>query len=255
MSAVYKIKNVQIYGSSVSANLKVKRAQQSIKDTLEQPRIGYEFADVTANVEARKYMRRKSVGTGDYQSPQVFSGGEYRGVFEDFEYAVETHQLAQLLGFDRTNRTKGFVPRPKINYDQSSRAASHAQDGGAEQGAGSPSVVMNGLGNQSRVTIGTGEIGGTTDIATSMYLMSPSSSRFRTGSLPSATNPSHGAMKLGFVQTASQVWNGALKEDITHAKHDFGFTNSLIADDDELDELFQQSAVTETELQAMLEAA
>ncbi|KAI1314330.1 hypothetical protein EDD11_002271 [Mortierella claussenii] len=259
----YKVKPVQIYGSSVSGNLKTKRAQQSISDTLEQLDIEYEFVDCSVDEEAKRHMRRKN--RGEKELPQIFSGGEYRGIFDDFEYAIETHQLAQFLGFDRV---KGFVPRHKVEFNHGD--ASLAQDGeDAEQGAGFPSLVVNGMGNRSSMPLGlsaggskNGVVTGNNnkDIGTSMYLLSPASNRFQSNSSLASnsstrSNGSHSSLKPGFVQTASQVWNGALKEDITHAKHDLGFlgAHSVIPDDDELEELFEQGAVTEAELAAMLE--
>ncbi|KAF9109733.1 Syntaxin-18 [Mortierella sp. AM989] len=247
----YKVKNVQIYGSSVSGNLKIKRSQQSINDTLEQLEIEYEFVDVSADEDAKKYMRSKNAGERDL--PQIFSGGEYRGIFDDFEYAVETHQLAQFLAFDRE---KGFVPRHKIGYSQPSGIASNAQDGDAEQGAGLPSVVENGLGNRSTAGASINGKNGKPDIGTSMYLISPASTRFRSPSSPTSYSSSLGAsFKPGFVQTASQAWDGVLRDDITHAKHDLGFNSSVTPDDDELEELFSQGAVTDADLQAMLESS
>ncbi|ORZ18340.1 hypothetical protein BCR41DRAFT_45614 [Lobosporangium transversale] len=251
----YKVKQVQIYGSSVSGNLKVKRAQQSISDTLEQLDIEFEFVDVSVDEDAKWYMRRKN--GGEKQLPQIFSGGEYRGIFEDFEYAIETHQLTQFLGFDRI---RGFVPRNKMGVDSHNgngvKSTTQAQDGeDAEQGAGFPSVVVNGMGHRSSISAGNNK-----DVATSMYLLSPASNRFHsTASLASVTSTtsttssrSNGSLKAGFVQNASQVWDGALKNDITHVKHNLGFANPVIPDDEELEELFEQGAVTEEELQALL---
>ncbi|KAF8976607.1 hypothetical protein BGZ46_008127 [Entomortierella lignicola] len=244
----YKVKNVQVYGSSVSGNLKVKRAQLSINDALEQLGIEYEFVDLAVDEEAKRYIRGKN--GGETELPQIFSGGEYRGVFDDFEYAVETNQLAQFLAFDRV---KGFVPRHKVDFNKSSQYASNAQDGDAEQGAGSPSAVMNGMGNRSIAPTNGSRNG---DIGTSMYLISPGSTRFHsTASLVSNGSRRRSSLKPGFVQAASQAWDGVLKDDITHAKHDLGITNPVIPDDDELDELYEQGAITEAELQAMLEGA
>ncbi|KAG0216915.1 hypothetical protein BGX33_011833 [Mortierella sp. NVP41] len=251
----YKVKLVQIYGSSVSGNLKVKRAQQSISDALEQLEIGYEFVDVSSTEEAKAYMRRKN--GGELQLPQVFSGGEYRGLYEDFEYAIETHQLTQFLGFDRV---RAFVPQRKANHHSILEASALAQDGeDAEQGAGLPDVVINGLGNRLN-TPSTGNISPSSgrkssDLSTSMYLLSPSSNRFQsTSSLASnsSSRSNGGTKRPGFVQTASQAWDGALKDDITHAKHDLGFNSTVNPDDDELDELFEKGAVSEAELEAML---
>ncbi|KAF9433658.1 hypothetical protein BGZ76_009165 [Entomortierella beljakovae] len=236
----YKEKKVQVYGSSVSGNLKVKRAQQTINDTLEQHEIFCDFVDVSVDDEAKKYMRRKN--KGDNQLPLIFSDGEYMGNFDDFEYAIETNQLAQFLGFDRG---RGFVPRQKADYNQSEYSVSNAQDGGAEQGAGFPSVVVNGLANRSLPAVGPS--------ATSMYLVSPASNRFNSTSL--SPNGSPRSLKPGFVQTASQAWDGALRDDITHAKHDLGFNNTVIPDDDELDEIYALGGVTEADLQALIENA
>ncbi|KAG0203788.1 SH3 domain binding glutamic acid-rich protein-like [Mortierella sp. GBA30] len=252
----YKVKPVHIYGSSVSGNLKTKRAQQSISHALEQLWIEYEFVDVSTSDEAKRHMRRKN--GGQTELPQIFSGGEYRGIFDDFEYAIETHQLLQFLAFDRT---RGFVPRHKTAYDpdqdegqRSFTSSLLAQDGeDAEQGAGSPDVVVNGQRNRS-TSAGMHAVSGNGDLATSMYLLSPGSNRFRSTSLNSNSSTRLGlGTKPGFVQTASQVWDGALKKDITHANHDLGLHQStLTADDDELEELYEQGVVSEADLEAML---
>ncbi|KAI7816139.1 hypothetical protein BC939DRAFT_58311 [Gamsiella multidivaricata] len=253
----YKVKTVQIYGSSVSGNLKVKRAQQSISDTLEQLEIEYEFVDVSVSDEAKRHMRRKN--GGETQLPQIFVGTEYRGVFDDFEYAIETHQLPQFLGFDRV---RGFVPRHKDEFMNGAQA----QDGeDAEQGAGSPNAVMNGVGSRSSLSAANSKTNGK-NVGETMYLLSPASNKFqKSPSSPSSPssisnglsrNSTTTGAKAGFVQNASQVWDGALKTDITHAKHDLGFgQRAVIMDDDELDELFEQGAVTEADLEAMLLSA
>ncbi|KAI8596523.1 hypothetical protein EDD21DRAFT_388028 [Dissophora ornata] len=240
----YKIKNVQIYGSSVSGSLMIKRAQQTISNRLEQLEIEYEFVDISVSEEAKLYMRRKN--RGETQLPQIFTGGEYRGVFDDFEYAIETHQLSQFLGFDRV---RGFVPRHKVGYEPTTLA----QDGeDAEQGAGLPAVVVNGLGNRSTAAstspleVNNRKNGSGADIGTSMFLLSPGSHKFQSG------NPTR--MRPGFVQNASQMWDGVLKSDITRTKHDLGFSSTLIPDDDELDELFEQGVVTDADLEAMLQS-
>ncbi|KAG0374757.1 hypothetical protein BGX24_009999 [Mortierella sp. AD032] len=235
----FKVKLVQIFGSSVSGNLKVKRAQKAISDALEQLEIEYEFVDVSSSEDAKNQMRRKN--GGESQLPQVFSGGEYRGVYDDFEYAIETHQLTQFLGFDRV---KAFVPRHKgDHYDYNL-----AQDGeDAEQGAGLPDLVINGLGNRlATPDTPTGSPPSSSgrrssDLGTSMYLLSPSSNRFQsTSSL--ASNSS----------SPSQAWDGALKEDLTQARHDLGFHSTVTPDDDELDELLENGAVSEADIEAML---
>ncbi|KAF8978190.1 hypothetical protein BGZ52_006303 [Haplosporangium bisporale] len=244
----YKIKKVEIYGSSVSANPRIKRAQQYISDQFEHHEIEADFVDLAASEEAKMRIKRKS--NGETALPQIFSDGDYRGTFEDFEYAIETHQLPQFLGFDRV---RPFVPRAKdLNgYGNHNGCAQHGED--AEQGAGLPHMVVNGLGSKA------GDNNGSKNhnTATSMYLLSPASNRFHSTSSIASSVSSTSSMyskKPGFVQAASQVWNGALEDEHGRTKHDLGF-NSIIADDDELDELFEQGAVTEADLEAMLQSA
>ncbi|KAG0086891.1 hypothetical protein BGZ93_000855 [Podila epicladia] len=246
----YKIKKVEIYGSSVSANLQIKRSQQAISDQLEHLEIDADFVDISTSEEAKLYMRRKN--NGETGLPQIFSGGDYRGTYEDFEYAIETHQLPQFLGFDRL---RPFVPRTRDLGDKNGLSASGAQDGeDAEQGAGLPDVVINGLSNKMT---GTNNHNGTKNTATSTYLLSPASNRFHSNSSigsSGSTSSMYSKKQSGFVQAASQVWNGALVDEHGRTKHDLGF-NAIIADDDELDELFEQGAVTEADLEAMLQSA
>ena len=200
--------------------------------------------DVAASEEVKSHMKRKN--RGETALPQVFTGGEYRGTYEDFEYAIETHQLTQFLGFDRQ---RGFVPRPKPDQQEdkdSSRNPALAQDGeDADPGSGRVNGHANGKGN--------GHLGGR-DKATSLYLLPPGSQRFQSqNSLASNTSSRLGSTKRpGFVQSASQAWDGALKEDLSQAKHDLGFNVSVEADDEELEELFEQGAVSEADLEAML---
>ncbi|KAG0022684.1 hypothetical protein BGZ81_008432 [Podila clonocystis] len=246
----YKVKKVEIYGSSVSANLQIKRSQQAINDQLEHLEIDANFVDISTSEEAKMYMRRKN--NGEKTLPQIFSGGDYRGTYEDFEYAIETHQLPQFLGFDRL---RPFVPRAKDLGEKNVLLATGAQDGeDAEQGAGLPDVVVNGLSNKAS---GENNYNGTKDTATSMYLLSPASNRFHSSSSIGSSgsmSSMYSKKQSGFVQAASQVWNGALEDERGRTKHDLGF-NAIIADDDELDELFEQGAVTEADLEAMLQLA
>ncbi|KAG0353187.1 hypothetical protein BG005_007484 [Podila minutissima] len=246
----YKIKKVEIYGSSVSANLQIKRSQQAISDQLEHLEIDADFVDISTSEEAKLYMRRKN--HGEKGLPQIFSGGDYRGTYEDFEYAIETHQLPQFLGFDRL---RPFVPRARDLGDKNGLLASGAQDGeDAEQGAGLPDVVINGLNSKAS---GANNHNGTKNTATSMYLLSPASNRFHSSSSIGSsglTSSMYSKNQTGFVQAARQVWNGALVDEHGRTKHDLGF-NAIIADDDELDELFEQGAVTEADLEAMLQSA
>lgn len=205
--------------------------------------------DVAASEEAKSYMKRKS--NGETALPQIFSDGDYRGTFEDFEYAIETHQLPQFLGFDRV---RPFVPRAKdlSGYGYHGSGAQHGED--AEQGAGHPHMVVNGVGSKVCANSNGSKNHNT---ATSMYLLSPASNRFHSTSSIASSVSSVSSMhskKPGFVQAASQVWNGALEDEHGRTKHDLGF-NSIIADDDELDELFEQGAVTDADLEAMLQSA
>lgn len=204
--------------------------------------------DVAASEEAKMHIKRKS--NGETALPQIFSDGDYRGTFEDFEYAIETHQLPQFLGFDRV---QPFVPRAKdlSGYGYHNECAQHGED--AEQGAGLPHVVVNGMGSK----VGANNGSKNHNTATSMYLLSPGSNRFHSTSSIASSVSSTSSMyskKPGFVQAASQVWNGPLEDEHGRTKHDLGF-NSIIADDDELDELFEQGAVTDADLEAMLQSA
>ncbi|KAI8053354.1 hypothetical protein BDF22DRAFT_684110 [Syncephalis plumigaleata] len=98
---------VQIYGSSVSGNRKIKAAQTFIKDKLENFEIPYKFIDLAADEEAKLYMRRKNGGATEL--PQIFVDGEFRGTASAFEDAVEYDELDSFLDFNRQNEDEALL--------------------------------------------------------------------------------------------------------------------------------------------------
>ena len=70
---------VQLYVSSVSANSTVKRNQESLQTMFTSKQIKFQIVDVAQSEPALQHMRRQNVGNTRIL-PQVFVGGEYRGV-------------------------------------------------------------------------------------------------------------------------------------------------------------------------------
>ncbi|KAF9971569.1 hypothetical protein BGZ73_005488 [Actinomortierella ambigua] len=280
----YKVKHVQIYGSSVPGSQHVRKHQQAISDALTLLEIEFEFVDVASDEEARSYMRRKSGGYTT-ELPQVFSGGEYRGTYDDFEWALETNQMLQFLGFDRvrgfrrksvqsnsshgsgsgitSNNNNKRVSRNSVSSmtfvssqpnvgeplspAQSSLAGEDAEGSQDEHGDGSKARQQSGHNSSSHQGLGVGVTG-----KGPQFLSTPTPTRplSPAPSIASSTTSSPVYVKkAGYVHAASQAWNGVLSHDVTRVQHDLGI---VTADDDELDELFEQGAVTEADLEAML---
>ncbi|KAI9250519.1 SH3-binding, glutamic acid-rich protein-domain-containing protein [Phascolomyces articulosus] len=94
-------KKVQIYVSSVSGNVAIKRKQDDIQQLLKTNNIKFELVDVAASEAALQHMKRaNNNGSAEGRAkelPQLFVGGEYRGQFEDVSNNVEEGTLDTLL--------------------------------------------------------------------------------------------------------------------------------------------------------------
>jgi len=86
---------VKIYGSSVSGSLFTKKNQQWVESVLTINKIPFEFVDVAADEEQKKFMKRRNLGAQGL--PQIFVDNEFVGVYEEFEKAVEAKELKKWL--------------------------------------------------------------------------------------------------------------------------------------------------------------
>ncbi|KAL1920824.1 uncharacterized protein VTP21DRAFT_11459 [Calcarisporiella thermophila] len=91
---------VQVYISSVSGSLTIKRQQEEIRQMLAALSIPFEEIDIAASERARKVMRERS---GLREVPQVFVGGEYRGSHTDIKQAQDLTVFLQARAQRREN--------------------------------------------------------------------------------------------------------------------------------------------------------
>ncbi|CAG8542761.1 1180_t:CDS:2 [Paraglomus occultum] len=89
---------VQVYGSSVAGNIFVKKNQEWVQTVLTIHKIPFEFVDVAADEDALKYMKRRNRGAVGL--PQLFTDGEFKGLFKEFEEAVEARELKKFLDLE-----------------------------------------------------------------------------------------------------------------------------------------------------------
>ncbi|RHZ62406.1 hypothetical protein Glove_340g13 [Diversispora epigaea] len=90
---------VEIYGSSVAGNIFVKKNQESIEFILKANKIDFSFVDVAADDDQLKYMKRKN--RGEKELPQIFVGGEYKGLLKGLEEANEFKEVKKFLGLEK----------------------------------------------------------------------------------------------------------------------------------------------------------
>ncbi|CAG8536517.1 5803_t:CDS:2 [Dentiscutata erythropus] len=110
-------KKVEIYGSSVAGNIFVKKNQDSIEFILKANKIEFSFVDVAADDDKQKYMKRKN--GGEKRLPQIFVGGEYKGLVKDLEEANEfREELSQIRGYASKKKKKRapFVPANALPF-------------------------------------------------------------------------------------------------------------------------------------------
>ncbi|KAG2172203.1 hypothetical protein INT43_004744 [Umbelopsis isabellina] len=92
---------VQIYISSVSGSVNIKKNQEEIIQLLAANAIEYELVDVASSDKALQHMKRQNNnGSSEGRAkdlPQVFVGGEYRGQYKDLLSAVEDSSLSDFF--------------------------------------------------------------------------------------------------------------------------------------------------------------
>ncbi|KAI8099701.1 uncharacterized protein BX664DRAFT_289951 [Halteromyces radiatus] len=94
-------KKVQLYISTVSGNPVIKKNQEHIQQLLESNQVKFELIDVAASEAALQYMKRSNNnGSSEGRAkevPQLFVGGEFRGLYDDVAKHVEKGTLDELL--------------------------------------------------------------------------------------------------------------------------------------------------------------
>ncbi|KAG2186806.1 hypothetical protein INT44_003032, partial [Umbelopsis vinacea] len=106
-------KKVQVYISSVSGNVNIKKYQEEIVQLLSTNEIKYELIDVASSEKALQHMKRQN-GTPDGRAkevPQVFVGGEYRGQYKDLLMAIEEGSLNTFLRAAPEDRSALFASK------------------------------------------------------------------------------------------------------------------------------------------------
>lgn len=86
---------IQLYMSTVSSNLEIKKHQQHIVQVLEGKGIDFEQIDVSSNEDAKNKMRELAGPTS--LPPQLAKGNTYLGDFEQFQTAIEEESLEEFL--------------------------------------------------------------------------------------------------------------------------------------------------------------
>ncbi|CAM0140566.1 hypothetical protein VKS41_006585 [Umbelopsis sp. WA50703] len=120
-------KKVQIYLSSVSGNVNIKKNQEEIIQLLAANEIKYERIDVASSEKALQHMKRQnSHGSSEGRAkdlPQVFVGGEYRGQYKDLLTAIEDGDLSNFLRPAPEDRSVIFASKSTDLASKSSNAS------------------------------------------------------------------------------------------------------------------------------------
>jgi len=88
-------KKIEIYTSSATGMLKVKKDQQSLKFLLEKKKVPYVEYDVASDADKRTEMKTKS---GKTDLPQIHVDGAYLATFDDVLEWEEVGELNSKLG-------------------------------------------------------------------------------------------------------------------------------------------------------------
>jgi len=108
-----------------------QKNQDHLKQVLLTNKIAFELIDVAASEAALKHMRKKS---GKRDIPQVFVGGEFRGLYSDF---LDAHQSGNLFEFlkpieimieQRVEAREGLGRRPFASPPSSPRIHRESSD-------------------------------------------------------------------------------------------------------------------------------
>ncbi|EGC32810.1 hypothetical protein DICPUDRAFT_49338 [Dictyostelium purpureum] len=85
---------VELYTSSATGMLKIKKDQQAIKNLLEAKGIQYIEYDVASDQERREEMKKIS---GKTVLPQLMIDGKFAGEVEDLQYLEEDNKFIDLF--------------------------------------------------------------------------------------------------------------------------------------------------------------
>ncbi|XP_051961770.1 SH3 domain-binding glutamic acid-rich-like protein 2 [Xyrauchen texanus] len=93
---------IRVYIASSSGSIVLKKNQQAIVSFLEANRINFEEVDITMLEDQRLWMyqnipEEKRPEKGNPLPPQIFSGDDYCGDYEDFFQSKETNTVFSFL--------------------------------------------------------------------------------------------------------------------------------------------------------------
>ncbi|XP_076612909.1 SH3 domain-binding glutamic acid-rich-like protein 3 [Chaetodon auriga] len=88
--------SVQVFYTSVSGSIELKKHQQKIIDILESKKIPHKLVDIAQNSDDKDLMR-KIAGNPTALPPQICNGDVYCGDYAAFDMAVEAGELELFL--------------------------------------------------------------------------------------------------------------------------------------------------------------
>ncbi|KAJ3425319.1 sh3 domain-binding glutamic acid-rich protein [Anaeramoeba flamelloides] len=83
-------KEIEIYTSFVTSNLKFKKNTQSMKFMMEAKKLPFTEIDISSDEDKKKYMFETS---GKREFPQLYADGKFIGCWDEVEYFNEIGEL------------------------------------------------------------------------------------------------------------------------------------------------------------------
>ncbi|CAL8068245.1 unnamed protein product [Calicophoron daubneyi] len=103
--------SLRVYISSTSGNPNVKSRQQHVLNLLSAVKAPFETRDISASEEDKKYMQSALQKAGKkVVAPQIFSGDDYIGGYEELMDANECGDLAKFLRVEISRTPVSFEP-------------------------------------------------------------------------------------------------------------------------------------------------
>eukprot|EP01113_Clastostelium_recurvatum_P033796 TRINITY_DN450_c0_g1_i1.p1 TRINITY_DN450_c0_g1~~TRINITY_DN450_c0_g1_i1.p1 ORF type:complete len:102 (-),score=39.26 TRINITY_DN450_c0_g1_i1:85-357(-) len=87
-------KHIQLYTSSATSSLKIKKDQTALKSLLEAKRVKYEEYDIASDQARKEEMQQRS---GKTTIPQLFIDGKFVGGYDEASELEEDGQFAALV--------------------------------------------------------------------------------------------------------------------------------------------------------------